>query len=282
MPPAGHKSVLIAAPHTSNWDLPYTLMVAFALRLQIYWMGKSSIFSFPFGPIMRWLGGIAVNRSQASNLVDSCAQELVKAEGAVHLVVPPEGTRSKTRYWKTGFYYIALQAQVPIVMAYMDYSRKVSGLGPLFYPSGDIDKDMVALPIGPRLRMATAGTPGYFAAHGMPKVPGDLTGHRCINIRLPTSGGLYVWEYEKKGREINVRVDGPLVFSTSPHMVDAALDGLGLVHLPVDELAPHLESGRLVRVLEDWCPLFPGYHLYYPSRRQPSPAFSLVLEALRV
>jgi 1-acyl-sn-glycerol-3-phosphate acyltransferase len=144
--PAGvRKCVVIAAPHTSNWDLPYTLMVAFALRLQIYWMGKSSIFSFPFGPVMRWLGGIAVNRSQASNLVDSCAQALVNAEGSVHLVVPPEGTRSKTRYWKTGFYYIALQAQVPIVMAYMDYSRKVSGLGPLFYPTGDIDKDMVAI-----------------------------------------------------------------------------------------------------------------------------------------
>lgn len=120
-------------------------MVAFALRLQIYWMGKSSIFSFPFGPVMRWLGGIAVNRSQASNLVDSCAQELANAKGSVHLVVPPEGTRSKTRYWKTGFYYIALQAQVPIVMAYMDYSRKVSGLGPLFVPSGDIDQDMVAI-----------------------------------------------------------------------------------------------------------------------------------------
>jgi len=145
-----------------------------------------------------------------------------------------------------------------------------------------IDKDMVAVPIGPRLRMATAATPGYFAAHGKPKVPGDLTAHRCINIRLPTNGGLYVWEYEKKGRELNVRVDGPLVFSTSPHMVDAALDGLGLVHLPEDELQPHLKSGRLVRVLEDWCPLFPGYHLYYPSRRQPSPAFSLVLDALRL
>ncbi len=145
-----------------------------------------------------------------------------------------------------------------------------------------IDKDMVAMPIGPRLRMATAGTPAYFAAHGTPKVPSDLTSHRCINIRLPTSGGLYVWEYEKKGRELNVRVEGPLVFSTSPHMVDAALDGLGLVHLPVDELATHLQSGRLVRVLEDWCPPFPGYHLYYPSRRQPSPAFSLVLQALRV
>jgi DNA-binding transcriptional LysR family regulator len=144
-----------------------------------------------------------------------------------------------------------------------------------------IDKDMVAMPIGPRLRMATVGTPAYFAAHGKPKVPGDLVRHRCINIRLPTSGGLYVWEYEKKGRELNVRVDGPLVFSTSPHMVDAALDGLGLVHLPEDELQPHIESGQLVRVLEDWCPLFPGYHLYYPSRRQPSPAFSLILEALR-
>ena len=139
------KCVVIAAPHTSNWDLPYTLMVAFTLRLRIYWMGKNTIFSFPFGSLMRWLGGIAVNRSQASNLVDSCAQELRKADGSLHLVVPPEGTRSKTRYWKTGFYYIALQAQVPIVMAYMDYSRKVSGLGPLFYPTGDLEKDMVAI-----------------------------------------------------------------------------------------------------------------------------------------
>jgi DNA-binding transcriptional LysR family regulator len=145
-----------------------------------------------------------------------------------------------------------------------------------------IDKDMVAVPIGPRLRMATAASPSYFALHGKPKSPSDLTSHRCINIRLPTNGGLYVWEYEKKGRELNVRVDGPLVFSTSPHMVDAAIDGVGLVHLPEDELQTHVDAGRLVRVLEDWCPLFPGYHLYYPSRRQPSPAFSLVLDALRV
>ena len=145
LPQGVTKCVLIAAPHTSNWDLPYTLMVAFALRLQIHWMGKSSIFAFPFGPLMRWLGGIAVNRAQASNLVDSCAQELTQAQGSVHLVIPPEGTRSKTRYWKTGFYYIAVQAQVPIVMAYMDYARKVSGLGPLFHPSGDIEKDMVAI-----------------------------------------------------------------------------------------------------------------------------------------
>ena len=139
------KCVMIAAPHTSNWDLPYLLMVAFHLRLQVNWMGKKSIFTPPFGSLMRWLGGIAVNREQASNMVDSCAQALKGAQGPLHLVIPPEGTRSKTRYWKTGFYYIALQAQVPIVMGYMDYTRKISGLGPLFYPTGDIDKDMVEI-----------------------------------------------------------------------------------------------------------------------------------------
>ena len=142
LPPDGQRSVLIAAPHTSNWDLPYTLMVAFALNLNVRWMGKASIFRFPFGGIMRWLGGIAVDRSQSNNLVAASADNLRKASQAFQLVVPPEGTRSKTRYWKTGFYYIALGAQVPIVMAYMDYSRKASGLGPIFHPTGDIEKDM--------------------------------------------------------------------------------------------------------------------------------------------
>ena len=145
LPPGVHKSVLIAAPHTSNWDLPYTLMAAFALGLQVRWMGKSSIFRFPFGALMRWLGGISVNREQSTNLVAASAERLRQASGALHLVVPPEGTRSKTRYWKTGFYYIALGAQVPIVMAYMDYSQKRAGLGPLFTPTGDIERDMVAI-----------------------------------------------------------------------------------------------------------------------------------------
>jgi 1-acyl-sn-glycerol-3-phosphate acyltransferase len=145
LPPEAVKAVLIAAPHTSNWDLPYTLMVAFALRLNIYWMGKSSIFTPPFRGLMMWLGGIAVNREQSNNLVAASAQALVQAQGSVQLVVPPEGTRSKTRYWKTGFYYIALGAKVPIVMAYMDYSTKRSGLGPVFYPTGDVDKDMLEI-----------------------------------------------------------------------------------------------------------------------------------------
>ncbi|EYS97604.1 LysR family transcriptional regulator [Cupriavidus sp. SK-4] len=145
-----------------------------------------------------------------------------------------------------------------------------------------IDKDMVAVPIGPPLRMAVAASPAYFAAHSVPKSPRDLVNHNCINMRMQTAGGLYVWDFERRGQQLNVRVDGQLIFNTSPSMVDSALAGLGIASLPEEEFAPHLEEGRLVRVLEDWCPPFPGYYLYYPSRRQPSHAFSLVLDALRV
>ena len=118
------------------------LMVAFILRLNVYWMGKSSIFSPPFGAIMKWLGGIPVNREQSTSMVATSAAALTSATGAMQLVVPPEGTRSKTRYWRTGFYYIALGAGVPIVMAYMDYEKKLTGLGPTLYPSGDLEADM--------------------------------------------------------------------------------------------------------------------------------------------
>lgn len=145
LPAHAARSVLIAAPHTSNWDLPYTLMVALSLRLNIYWMGKASIFRFPFGALMRWLGGIPVDRSKANSLVSASAAALVAADGPVQLVVPPEGTRGKTRHWKTGFYFIALEADVPIVMAYMDYERKRSGLGPVFEPTGDVEADMAAI-----------------------------------------------------------------------------------------------------------------------------------------
>jgi 1-acyl-sn-glycerol-3-phosphate acyltransferase len=145
LPANGQKSVLIAAPHTSNWDLPYTLMVAFALRLNIYWMGKSQLFKPPFRGVMMWLGGIPVQREQTNNLVDASVQAVKSADGPLQLVVPPEGTRSKARYWKTGFYYIALGAQVPILMAYMDYERKISGIGPMFSPTGDIEADMLTI-----------------------------------------------------------------------------------------------------------------------------------------
>lgn len=145
-----------------------------------------------------------------------------------------------------------------------------------------IDRDMVALPIGPRLRMAAVATPDYFSRHPAPKVPADLTAHNCINMRFPTTGGLYVWEFERRGRQVNVRVDGQATFNSSPHIVLAALQGLGIAFLPEEEFAPHLQEGRLVRTLQDWCPPFSGYHLYYPSRKQHSPAFALVIEALRI
>ncbi|KRB11836.1 LysR family transcriptional regulator [Achromobacter sp. Root170] len=145
-----------------------------------------------------------------------------------------------------------------------------------------IDKDMIAVPIGPPMRLAVVGSSGYFESRPVPKVPQDLMQHACINQRMQSSGGLYVWDFERRGRQVNVRVDGPLIFNTTQPQIDAALAGLGLSLLPEDELMPYLESGQLVRVLEDWCPSFEGYHLYYPSRRQPSPAFSLVVAALRV
>ena len=145
-----------------------------------------------------------------------------------------------------------------------------------------IDKDMIAMPIGPKLRMAAAASPDYFARYPVPKTPHELTQHQCINLRMVRSGGIYVWEFDHEGGELKVRVNGQLTFNTSDHVVDAALAGLGIAFLPEEEFGPHIREGRLVRVLESWCHPFPGYYLYYPSRKQPSPAFSLVVDALRM
>lgn len=144
-----------------------------------------------------------------------------------------------------------------------------------------VAKDMIAVRIGPDMRMAVVGAPAYFRTRPEPKKPQDLVHHDCINLRLPTYGGLYAWEFEKGSRELKVRVEGQLVFSRAAPMLDAALAGFGLAYVPEDLALPHLAKGRLKRVLEDWCPPFSGYHLYYPSRRQPSPAFALLVEALR-
>jgi DNA-binding transcriptional LysR family regulator len=144
-----------------------------------------------------------------------------------------------------------------------------------------VAKDMIAVRIGPDMRMAVVGAPSYFARRSMPKKPQDLTAHDCINLRLPTYGGLYAWEFEKRGRELKVRVEGQLVFNNIALRLHAALAGCGLAYLPEDQVKTHLADGRLVRVLDDWCPPFSGYHLYYPSRRQPTPAFALLVDALR-
>lgn len=144
-----------------------------------------------------------------------------------------------------------------------------------------VAKDMVAVRIGPDVRMAVVGTPAYFTRHAKPKTPQDLTAHNCINIRLPTAGGIYAWEFRKGGRELNVRVEGQLVFNTATMAVKAALAGVGLAFVPEQRVLSQLESGELIRVLSEWCPSFSGFHLYYPSRRQPTPAFVVVANALR-
>ena len=144
-----------------------------------------------------------------------------------------------------------------------------------------VAKDMIAVRIGPDFRMAVVGAPSYFDRRSKPKQPQDLTAHDCINIRLPTHGGIYAWEFEKRGRELKVRVDGQWVFNSTALRLNAVLAGFGLAYLPEDRVQPLLAEGKLIRALEDWCAPFPGYHLYYPSRRQPTPAFALLVDALR-
>jgi DNA-binding transcriptional LysR family regulator len=144
-----------------------------------------------------------------------------------------------------------------------------------------VAKDMIAVRIGPDLRMAVVGAPSYFKRRPPPKKPQDLTDYDCINLRLPTRGGIYAWEFEKRGRELKVRVEGQLVVNNIGLRLDAVLSGFGLAYLPDDQVQTYIKNGRLIRVLEDWCPPFSGYHLYYPSRRQTTPAFALLVDALR-
>src|SRR6185312_2628438 len=144
-----------------------------------------------------------------------------------------------------------------------------------------VAKDMIAVPIGPESRMAVVGAPSYFRKQAVPKTPQELVGHNCINLRLPTHGGLYAWEFEKDGHELKVRVEGQISVNGTYQMLNAAVGGMGLAYIPEDLARPHINKHRLNRVLEDWCPSFAGFHLYYPSRRQATPAFAMLVDALR-
>jgi DNA-binding transcriptional LysR family regulator len=144
-----------------------------------------------------------------------------------------------------------------------------------------VGKGMVAVRIGPDMRMAAVATPTYFTSRRLPRVPQDLSHHQCINLRLPTSGGLYAWEFEKGGRQIKVRVDGQLAFNELPLTIRAAKSGLGIAYVPEDLVRSEIATGQLTRALSDWCAPFSGYHLYYPSRRQSTAAFAVLVEALR-
>ena len=144
-----------------------------------------------------------------------------------------------------------------------------------------VAKDMIAMRIGPDMRMAVVGSPAYFSRYPTPVTPADLVSHNCITLRMPTHGGLFMWEFEKNGQALKVRIEGQLVFNNIAMRLESVLQGLGLAYMPEDVVRPHVEQGRLIRVLEDWCEPYSGYHLYYPSRRQSSPAFTLLREALR-
>ncbi|GGB13303.1 LysR family transcriptional regulator [Brucella endophytica] len=179
-----------------------------------------------------------------------------------------------------------LMTDYPEINIEIDVAQRLTDIVAERYDAGvrlgeQVAKDMIAVRIGPDLRMAVVGSPAYFEKHPAPQSPHDLTEHNCINLRLPTLGGLYAWEFEKDGRPLNVRVEGQFICNEVQPIIDAALRGLGLACLPDDQFGSLIEEDRLIRVLEDWCPSFPGYHLYYASRRQMSPAFRLLVEALR-
>jgi DNA-binding transcriptional LysR family regulator len=177
------------------------------------------------------------------------------------------------------FKYPDLHVEISVDLGFVDIAAEGFDAG--IRLGETVAQDMIAVRIGPDLRMAAVASPGYFAQRERPRTPHDLATHNCINIRFPTHGGVYVWEFEKGGRAVNIRVEGQLVVNDIALARRAALKGNGIAHLPDDYVQPHLDSGELVRVLDDWCPPFPGYHLYYPSRRQLSPAMAVIVEALR-
>lgn len=197
---------------------------------------------------------------------------ITAGEHAVYSVLQPGLERLLPDYPDINVEIIADNGMIDIVAQGFDAGVRLGE---------QVARDMIAQRIGPDLRMAVVGAPAYFKRHPPPTTPQDLTSHNCINMRLPTHGGLFAWEFERDGREVNVRVSGQLVFNSLRPRLESALQGLGLAYMPEDVAAPHVASGALVSVLDDWHPTFPGYHLYYPSRRHASPAFSVLIEALR-
>jgi DNA-binding transcriptional LysR family regulator len=197
---------------------------------------------------------------------------LTATDYAVETIIWPKLTRFLQRYPEVKVEIIIDYGLTDIVVDRFDAGVR----------SGEqVAKDMIAVRIGPDMRMAVVGAPAYFAGRSEPARPQELIGHNCINLRLPTHGGLYAWEFARGGRDLKVHVEGQLVFNGTFQMLNAALAGFGLAYVPDDVAAPHLATGRLKRVLADWCPPYSGYHLYYPSRRQPTLAFSLLVDALR-
>jgi DNA-binding transcriptional LysR family regulator len=230
----------------------------------------------------RLLGEIAHHFDDIDHALDALMATRDKPIGTLRINAGEHAVRSILWPRLNGFLrqYPEIKVEVDIDNGYTDI---VAGR----YDAGvrlgeEVAGDMIAVRIGPDWHMAVVATPDYFREHGVPKSPHDLTDHRCINLRLATHGGFYAWEFERDGQSLNVRVDGQLAFNSSVPILSAALSGHGVAYVPEDMVSAHIAEGRLQRVLTRWCQAFTGYHLYYPSRRQSSPAFQLLLDALRV
>lgn len=205
-----------------------------------------------------------------------------KPAGAVRITVPRHAAVTVVWPMLPGFLgaYSDVSVEVTIDEGLTDIVASGYDAGIRF--GEQVAKDMVAAPVGPPVKVAVTGSPGYLAGRAAPDTPGDLVAHRCINYRLATAGGLWPWEFERDGRAFRVRVEGPLVFNDSDLILAAALAGQGIAYLFEDQVAEHVAAGRLVKVLNRWCPVFPGYFIYYPSRRQMTPALAALVDALRV
>lgn len=197
---------------------------------------------------------------------------ITAGDHAVHTILWPQLTKVMRRYPD-------IKVEINIEQGLVDVAAQGFDAGVRF--GEQVAKDMVSVRIGPDVRFAVIAAKSYFAKHVPPKIPQDLVAHRCINLRLPTYSGLYAWEFERNGRELKVRVDGQFIFNSIFQVRDAALEGFGIAYVPEDLAQPYLSRGQLIRVLDEWSPPWSGYHLYYPNRRQSSPAFAILLDALR-
>jgi DNA-binding transcriptional LysR family regulator len=213
------------------------------------------------------LGSLSALRDKPAGTI-----RITAGEHAAHTVLWPKLSKLLPRYPNIKLELIVDYGLTDIVAERYDAGVRTGE---------QIAKDMIAVRIGPDMCMAVVGAPSYFAKRPRPKRPQDLTEHTCINLRLPTYGNVYAWEFEKNGREMKVHVEGQLTFNNLALRIQAAIAGCGLAYLPEDQVRAHIAQGRLVRVLADWCPPYAGYHLYYPSRRQATPAFAAVVDALR-
>jgi DNA-binding transcriptional LysR family regulator len=220
-----------------------------------------------FDEIEAELAALGALRDQPAGKIRLTADEV-----AMHTILWPKLRRMLPDYPEIEVELITDNALTDIVAERFDAGIRLGDI---------IAKDMIAVPIGPPIRMAVVAAPAYLARNPAPQTPQDLTTHTCINLRLPTYGGLYAWEFERPGKAIQVRVQGQLTFNSIGPMLEAALDGFGIAYLTQSQVQPHLDSGRLVRLLDEWCPPTPGFHIYYPSRRQPTAAFTLLIDALR-